>query len=88
MSSNKNNSLGQNARRELYLWAIFVDRFDLARYLCSKTWVRFLKNIPLFILDYVKNQSVAALIGARIYRLATQMAIHSEIKEEYEKNAE
>jgi hypothetical protein len=31
---------------------------------------------------------VAALIGARIYRLATQMAIHSEIKEEYEKNAE
>ena len=32
--------LGQNARRELFLWAIFVERFDLAKYLCSKTWVR------------------------------------------------
>lgn len=31
--------LGQNARRELFLWAIFVERFDLAKYLCSKTWV-------------------------------------------------
>jgi hypothetical protein len=44
MSLDKNHPLGQNARRELYLWAIFVDRFDLARYLCSKTWVRFFEE--------------------------------------------
>ncbi|CAF1005183.1 unnamed protein product [Adineta steineri] len=72
ISSDKNCPLGQNARRELFLWSIFVDRFELAKYLCSKTW----------------NQSVAALIGARIYRLAAQTAIHSETKDEYEKNAE
>ena len=39
MSSNLSSPLGQNARRELFLWAIFVGRFHLARYLCSKTWV-------------------------------------------------
>lgn len=33
--------LGRDARRELFLWAIFHDRFNLAKYLCSKTWVRF-----------------------------------------------
>jgi hypothetical protein len=48
---------------------------------------KILGNLHLFILDYLKNQSVAALIGARIYRLAARMAIHSETKEEYEKNA-
>ena len=31
---------------------------------------------------------MAALIGAGIYRLAAQMAIHSETREKYEKNAE
>jgi hypothetical protein len=41
LPSDKYNSLGPNARRELYLWAIFVGRFDLGKYLCSKTWVRF-----------------------------------------------
>ncbi|CAF1605995.1 unnamed protein product [Adineta ricciae] len=71
VSSDAYLSLGQDARRELYLWAIFIGRFELGKYLCSKTW----------------NQSVAALIGARIYRLAAQIAIHSEMKQEYEKNA-
>lgn len=33
--------LGHDARRELFLWAIFHDRIHLAKYLCSKTWVRF-----------------------------------------------
>jgi hypothetical protein len=36
----KNLPLGQNAAREFFLWAIFMDRFELAKYLCSKTWVR------------------------------------------------
>lgn len=36
---------------------------------------------------FFKNQSVAALIAARIYRLAGRLAIRSEAREEYEKNA-
>ena len=43
--------------------------------------------ILIEILRIQKNQSVAALIGARTYRFAGRMAIHSEMKEEYEKNA-
>lgn len=41
IATDKYKSLGQNARRELYLWAIFVGRFELGKYLCSKTWVEF-----------------------------------------------
>jgi hypothetical protein len=54
ISSDKHNPLGQNARRELYLWAIFVGRFDLARYLCSKTWVRFYGIFIYLFFDYLK----------------------------------
>ncbi|CAF1027358.1 unnamed protein product [Adineta ricciae] len=68
---NKNTPLGQNAARELFLWAIFLDRFQLAKYLCSKTW----------------NQTVATLIAAQIYRLAATMAVHMETKQHYENNA-
>ncbi len=41
----KNSPLGQNAACELFLWAIFLDRFELAKYLCSKTWVKCTFNI-------------------------------------------
>lgn len=44
----KNVSLGAQARREFFLWAIFLDRFELAKYLCSKTWVRFSPNAICF----------------------------------------
>jgi hypothetical protein len=43
--SDKKSPLGQNAAREFFLWAIFLDRFELAKYLCSKTWVIFSFNI-------------------------------------------
>ncbi len=33
--------LGKDAPRDLFLWALFLDRPELATYLCSKTWVRF-----------------------------------------------
>jgi hypothetical protein len=46
----KNLPLGQNAAREFFLWAIFMDRFELAKYLCSKTWVR-LCLIEFFIMS-------------------------------------
>ncbi|CAF0941798.1 unnamed protein product [Adineta steineri] len=71
ITSDKNKPLGQNAVREFFLWAIFVDRFELAKYLCSKTW----------------NQSVAPLIAAKIYRLASTIARHSESKARYKNNA-
>ena len=32
--------MGDDASRDLFFWALFHDRFDLAVYLCSKTWVR------------------------------------------------
>ncbi len=38
----KNSPLGEYASRELFFWAIFLNRFDFAIYLCSKTWVRFI----------------------------------------------
>ncbi|CAF5086201.1 unnamed protein product [Rotaria sp. Silwood1] len=49
-NANKNNkflllddnvSLGKRAPQELFLWAIFLNRFELATYLCSKTWVSY-----------------------------------------------
>jgi hypothetical protein len=38
---NDNDPLGKDAPQDLFLWAIFLDRFELATYLCSKTWVKF-----------------------------------------------
>ncbi|CAF4941330.1 unnamed protein product, partial [Rotaria sp. Silwood1] len=66
-----NIPLGDHAIRDLFIWAIFLDRFDFALYLCSKTW----------------NQSVAPLFGAQIYRKAAAMTLDSETKQQYEKNA-
>ncbi|CAF3116093.1 unnamed protein product [Rotaria socialis] len=63
--------LGKNSIRELFLWAVFHDRFDLAKYLCSKTW----------------NQTMAPLIAAYIYTLAATMAVHAQAKEHYIKMA-
>jgi hypothetical protein len=40
-SINDDYKLGKNAPRDLFLWAVFLDRFELATYLCSKTWVKF-----------------------------------------------
>ncbi|CAF1309475.1 unnamed protein product [Adineta steineri] len=71
LASDKNLPLGQNATREFFLWAIFVDRFDLSTYLCSKTW----------------NQFFSPLIAAQIYRQASSMALHSATRERYENNA-
>jgi hypothetical protein len=47
ITMDKKLPLGQNAAREFFLWAIFVDRFELAKYLCSKTWVTF-RSIYVF----------------------------------------
>jgi hypothetical protein len=35
-----NIPIGKDALRDLFLWAVFLDRFELATYLCSKTWVK------------------------------------------------
>ncbi|CAF1262466.1 unnamed protein product [Adineta steineri] len=70
--NDKNVPLGDHALRDLFFWAIFLDRFDLALYLCSKTW----------------NQSVAPLFGARIYAKAAAMTLDSETKQLYKHNAE
>jgi hypothetical protein len=88
----KNATLGKNAAREFFLWAIFLDRFELAKYLCSKTWVTFrsiyIVNITQMThLFLYQNQSVAPLIAARIYRHARTMALHSSTKQRYENNA-
>lgn len=89
MIMDKNAPLGANARREFFLWAIFLDRFELGKYLCSKTWVIFY-SIDIFtkstFLSY-QNQSVAPLIAARIYRVAATTALHSKAIEQYENNA-
>ena len=59
MSSDAYSSLGQDARRELYLWAIFVGRFELGKYLCSKTWVRLSHSKYLsFYLESSRIESV------------------------------
>jgi len=41
MTPSDDTLLGQNAPRDLFFWALFLDRFELATYLCSKTWVKF-----------------------------------------------
>ncbi|CAF1166712.1 unnamed protein product [Adineta ricciae] len=64
--------LGKSASRDLFLWAIFLDRFELATYLCSKTW----------------NSSVAPLFGALIYRRAARLTLDSEMKQQYMGNAD
>ncbi|CAF1599127.1 unnamed protein product [Adineta ricciae] len=63
--------LGSNAPRDLFLWAVALDRVDLATYLCSKTW----------------NSSIAPLFAAQMYRRAARFVIDSEAKQQYEKNA-
>ncbi|CAF0797093.1 unnamed protein product [Didymodactylos carnosus] len=60
--------LGQNAPRDLFLWAVFSNRFELAKYLCSKTW----------------NQSIAPLVGAKIYRVAAKTTLDSQEQTTYE----
>ena len=62
-SLNKNAPLGENAARELFLWAIFLDRFDLAKYLCSKTWVT-LRSRASFV---VLNQNVCTRINRSLH---------------------
>ncbi|CAF4070734.1 unnamed protein product, partial [Rotaria sordida] len=80
-NTNKNNnllllddnmSLGKDAPQELFLWALFLNRLELATYLCSKTW----------------NSSVAPLFGALIYRRAASSELDIDIKQQYEENAE
>ena len=85
-----NASLGQIAPREFFLWAIFLDRLELAKYLCSKTWVtsRLIHiSIATRIFLQSQNQSIAPLIATRIYRIAATIALHSVTKEYYENNA-
>ncbi|CAF3724318.1 unnamed protein product [Adineta steineri] len=69
--TDKNVPLGEHATRDLFIWAIFLDRFEFAVYLCSKTW----------------NQAVAPLFGARLYKKAATMTPDSESKCQYETNA-
>ena len=38
---NDSGTLGKDAPRDLFFWALFLNRFQLATYLCSKNWVRF-----------------------------------------------
>ncbi len=64
MSGNISHPLGQNARRELFLWAIFIGRFDLGRYLCSKTWVRFLfENVDNDLSLSIDEESISCGIN-------------------------
>ncbi|CAF0967570.1 unnamed protein product, partial [Didymodactylos carnosus] len=69
--TNTETMLGKNAPRDLFLWAIFLNRLELAKYLCSKTW----------------NQSVAPLFGAKIYRLAVKSTLDPDKQEKYENYA-
>jgi hypothetical protein len=39
MIESDSDLLGKNAPRDLFFWALFLDRFELAIYLCSKAWV-------------------------------------------------
>ncbi|CAF0835257.1 unnamed protein product [Adineta steineri] len=70
-SLNETQPLGEDAPRDLFLWAVFLNRFELATYLCSKTW----------------NSVVAPLFGAQIYRRAARLTLDSDTKQEYEDNA-
>ncbi|UJR27965.1 hypothetical protein I4U23_009223 [Adineta vaga] len=63
--------LGKDAPRDLFLWAVALDRVELATYLCSKTW----------------NPAIAPLFAAQMYRRAARIVIDSETKEQYETNA-
>jgi hypothetical protein len=63
--------LGKNAPRDLFFCAVFLDRFELATYLCSKTW----------------NPSIAPLFGARIYRRAAELTLDSDTKQQYDEHA-
>ncbi|CAF3552086.1 unnamed protein product [Rotaria sp. Silwood1] len=67
-----NMPLGKGAPQDLFLWAIFLDRFELATYLCSKTW----------------NSSIAPLFGSLIYRRAARLELDVDIKQQYEENAD
>ncbi|CAF4050025.1 unnamed protein product [Rotaria sordida] len=67
-----NMPLGKGAPQELFFWALFLNRLELATYLCSKTW----------------NSSVAPLFGALIYRHAASLELDIDIKQQYEENAE
>ncbi|CAF1118720.1 unnamed protein product [Rotaria sordida] len=80
-NTNKNNKfsrlddnipLGKGAPQDLFLWAVFLNRFELATYLCSKTW----------------NSSIAPLFGALIYRRAANLELDVDIKQQYEENAD
>ncbi|CAF1071818.1 unnamed protein product [Rotaria sordida] len=80
-NTNKNNKfsrlddnipLGKGAPQNLFLWAVFLNRFELATYLCSKTW----------------NSSIAPLFGALIYRRAANLELDVDIKQQYEENAD
>ncbi|CAF5014336.1 unnamed protein product, partial [Rotaria sp. Silwood1] len=66
-----NMPLGKGGPQELFLWALFLNRFELATYLCSKTW----------------NSSVAPLFGALIYRRAANLELDVDIKQQYKENA-
>ncbi|CAF1151401.1 unnamed protein product [Rotaria sordida] len=68
----KNTLLGEYGLRDLFIWAIFLDRVDLATYFCSKTW----------------NPLVAPLIAAWIYQRARSSTLNSELKEKYHVTAE
>ncbi|CAF3343708.1 unnamed protein product [Rotaria socialis] len=68
---NDDTPLGKRARQDLFLWAVFLDRFELATYLCSKTW----------------NPSMAPLFGALIYRRAARLTLDLDIQQQYEENA-
>ncbi|CAF3508465.1 unnamed protein product [Rotaria sordida] len=67
-----NIPLGKGAPQDLFLWAVFLNRFELATYLCSKTW----------------NSSIAPLFGALIYRRAANLELDVDIKQQYEENAD
>ncbi|CAF1144352.1 unnamed protein product [Rotaria sordida] len=69
---NHNAPLGETAPEDLFLWAVFFDRFELAIYLCSKIW----------------NISLALLCGAYIYRRAASKTNHTDIKQRYEEHAD
>ncbi|CAF3929782.1 unnamed protein product [Rotaria sp. Silwood2] len=72
LESKGNQPLGKSAPQELFLWAVFLDRFELATYLCSKTW----------------NPSIAPLFGAHIYRRAARLTADLDIQQQYEENAD
>ncbi|UJR12701.1 hypothetical protein I4U23_016875 [Adineta vaga] len=71
LSFKDDQQLGKGASRDLFLWAIFLDRFELATYLCSKTW----------------NSSIAPLFGAQIYRRAVHLTLDFDTKQQYIENA-